>query len=351
MVVGRTAPLICVLLSISLCAVAQKGGAAANPQGGQQGSQGGQSAQGGGSSAGLQGLSFTASQWPYLDLPNPQDPDVSFHNQGRVVVCYRLARGNSATQPFVLEPIDPNDLVYSGFERPCGERSDGPPAGGDLQGKQECKDKRRVDDPRYEYPKDDPHWSPCSEFQKNPPPLRANQILVVGIDISDFGEADPDTRIELTVPNRNQLKIFNLNVTNQQGAALNPAPVRASFPTTSSAGAGGGAAGALGSYVRDDSQGSGPQWVYIGTRAPKGPSSAPIPWTANTLYCAGAIVSDATGVNLYRLRLGKKLESSEGCSGKYRSPSGKGYYWQGSGHAFTTRSHRSKLLIELLTVK
>jgi hypothetical protein len=39
MVVGRTAPLICVLLSISLCAVAQKGGAAANPQGGQQGSQ------------------------------------------------------------------------------------------------------------------------------------------------------------------------------------------------------------------------------------------------------------------------------------------------------------------------
>jgi len=156
---------------------------------------------------------------------------------------------------------------------------------------------------------------------------------VVGIDISDFGEAGPDTSIELTGPNRNQLKIFNLNVTNQQGAALNPAPVRASFPTTSSAGAGGGAAGALGSYVRDDSQGSGPEWVYIGTRAPKGPSSGPIPWTANTLYCAGAIVSDATGVNFYRLRLGKKLESSEGCSGKYRSPSGKEYDWQGSGHA------------------
>jgi hypothetical protein len=303
--------LLCFFVSLTICAFAQKGGGGA--QGGQPGGQGAQAAPSGGANSGLQGLSFTPNQWPYMDLPNPPDPDWSWKNEGRVVVCYRLAKGNSATQPFVLEPIAKDDVPYSAFERPCGEKSEdkGVLAGGDHQGQEECKHKNEGDDA---------HWTPCTEFQKSPPALRANQMLVVGIDISDIGAPGPDTRLEVTGPNQNQLKLFNINVTNQQGSPLNPAPVRASFPLASAAGGGSGSAGALG-IARTDTKGktNGWQWTYMGSRAPGGVrGTTTAAWMPTHNYADGQIVSDATGRDFYRLdyRRPKRLALNEGAMDK-----------------------------------
>jgi hypothetical protein len=300
------------ILHISMAAQQKGGGGAA------QAGQTGQAAQGGAAGgAGLQGLSFTPNQWPYMDLPNPRDPDVSFDHQSRVVVCYRLAKGNSATQPFLLEPIALNDVPYSGFERPCGEKSEGPLAGGDLEGEQQCK---------YKKADDDPHWTPCTEFQNNTPALKANQILVVGIDISDLGEAGPDTGLELTGPNQNQLKLFNINVTNQQGSPLNPAPVRASFPSASAGGGVSGQAPSIGIPKIVDTNGGDSEWTYIGNKAPSG--GGPIPWLRDHAYIKGDIVSDATGTDFYRLNF-KKPPAKNDCPTANLPPGTKKYYCSG----------------------
>jgi hypothetical protein len=258
-----------------------------------------------------------------MDLPDRKDPDFSFGSQGRFVVCYRLARGNSATQPFVLEPVSPDDLPSSGFARPCGDKQDPDSlAGGDREGKRVCRSQLarvRRDTPDNPYPLDPHHWTPCSELQKDPPALKANQILVVGVDISDIGQIGPDTKLELTGPNQNQLKLFNINVTAQQGSALNPAPVRASFPSTAGAGGGSGAAPPLGLSKIVDSNGFGSPWVYIGTHAPNGATRTgdhvPAPWMPDNPYAAGDIVSDATGRDFYRLDF-QKPAADDSCSNR-----------------------------------
>jgi hypothetical protein len=159
--------LACITTAAVTTAMAQKG-TQGGGQGSQQGGQGGQGGQGSQSGQGLPGLSFTFDQWQYLGLPNPSDPDFSFASQGRAVVCYRLAKGNSATQPFVLEPLSPSDLASTGFYRPCGEKSDGQLAGGDLEGDRICKHMKEGSDQ---------HWTPCTELWNNSPSLQANQIL------------------------------------------------------------------------------------------------------------------------------------------------------------------------------
>jgi hypothetical protein len=300
----RALSVLCFVVVALNGAMAQKGGQTGQQSG--QGGQGGgpQSSQGG---QGLPGLSFTPSEWPYMNLPNPRNPDVSFAAEGRIVVCYRLAKGNSVTQPYILQPVDPADLVSTGFYLPCGEKAEGPLAGGDLEGERLCKQQAEHETQ---------HWTPCTELRANAPSLRANQILVVGIDISGLGQAGLNTKLELTGPNLNQLKILNINVTNQQGSALNPAPVRASFPTTSNGGgASGGQAGSYGTYVRADTGGVdvNAKWIYIGARAPRSGAS---PWRANTTYENGQIVSDATGVDFYRFQLSRKARKTKESSGE-----------------------------------
>jgi hypothetical protein len=303
---GRTGLLMCILVSVVICTHAQKGGGGGAGGAGQQAGQGGQTgqaAQGGGSGSGMQGLSFTPSQWPYMGLPNAKDPDFSFKSQGRVVVCYRLAKGNSASQPYTLEPLDPDDIPSSGFELPCGQDSEGETAAGDLEGQRLCKKKEN---------KQTLHWSPCTELQKDSPSLKGNQILVIGVDISDITEAGPDANFEFTGPNRNQIKLFNINVTNQQGSPLNPAPLRASFPGTASSGGGAGAAGSSGRVISENNQ-SEFVWVYLGTHAPGGllgVDPRPLKWLPNHWYNAGDVVSDATGVDFYELRRNKAPRAS-----------------------------------------
>jgi hypothetical protein len=275
--------------SVTSISIAQKSGQAAG-QGGQQGGQGNQGSVG---SAGLQGLSYSPDEWPNLRLPDVKGSNFTFTN-GRRVVCYRLVKGNSGTQPFVLEPISKGEVSGSGFYRPCGDESQGET---DTQGQKSCKQRaisaaKEAKAPnrntRTKLATDPTHWSACSELEDTKEPLLMNQLLVLGIDVSDLGAMGV---------NVNQLKLLNINVTNQQAAALNPSPIRPSFPATSAAGGGGGSAGWLG--APEDTSGKGNFWIPIGTHARAG--EYPQKWEEDHPggYKSGDVVTDASGAHFF----------------------------------------------------
>jgi len=263
----------------------QKGGQAGN-QIGQPGAQGVQGAQGtGAGSPGLQGLSYSPNEWSST-LPSVMSPVWTF-KQGRTVVCYRLAKGNSATQPFVLEPVLPAEIQSTGLYRPCDNKFD---FDDDPEGDRRCAHLKRPSKATGDdWPVED-HWSPCSSLENERDPILANQILVVGIDISDLGSMGL---------NIDQLKLLNINVTNQQGSAINPTPLRATFPATSVAGGGGGLAGSGGGPKGAESK-EEDKWDYTGTVPPNG--ARPQHWTEGHEYHDGDSVSDANGVNFYVYR-------------------------------------------------
>jgi len=196
---------------IGVRVVAQKGGQSA-PSAGAQPSQAGTNNQGA-SSQGLQGFSFAPEEWPLLDLPNVRNPIRTVG--GRTVVCYKLTKANSSSQPFILQRINlPSEVVATGFDRPCGKDGTGET---DPQGRKDC----------IKNPQPDNHWNSCSTLSQTEA-LLMGQELVVGIDVSDLSESGV---------NINQVKLLNINVTTQQSTPLNPSPVRPSFPGTGGAGA------------------------------------------------------------------------------------------------------------------
>jgi len=190
------------------------------------------------------------------------------------VLCYRLAKANSSTQPFVLERLGVNEFAGSGFNRPCGDDTKGEIGETDSQGQKACKQPEVV---RTH------HWNACSILKD---PILMNQVLVVGVEISDLGERGV---------NVDQIKALNVNVTNSQGAALNPSPIRPSFPVTASGGGGGQAAGSPGEM--EDTAGKGNWWTPAGTHAPAG--ADPRPWQPSTDYRDGEVVSDANGSHFF----------------------------------------------------
>ncbi len=245
---------------------------------GQSGSAPGQAAQnsqsgGPSGSQGLQGISYSPADWPYLILPDVKGVAPTW-KEGRTVVCYRVAKANSSTQPFILQPVASNEIESSAFYRPCGDEGSGET---DHEGQSQCKKKAA---------QVSHHWSPCSVLNDRKDPLLMNQILVVAVDISDLGDMGV---------NVDQLKLLNINVTNQQGAALNPSPIRPSFPATNAGGGGGGQAGSVGS-ARDTS-GKGNWWVYVGTQPPGG--GYPRHWRENQDYKKGDVVTDSSGLRFF----------------------------------------------------
>jgi hypothetical protein len=185
-----------------------------------------------------------------------------------------LEKGNSATQPFVLEPIGKGEVAGTGFYRPCGDPLNGET---DSEGQRICKQQEA---------QQTKHWSPCTEVRTLRDPLLMNQILVVGIDISDLGDLGV---------NVDQLKLLNINVTNQQGSAINPSPIRPSFPSTASAGGGSGSGGSPGRA--EDTSGEGSWWTPMGAHPPVG--TFPERWMPDHRYDPGAIVTDASGRQFY----------------------------------------------------
>jgi hypothetical protein len=284
----------CFVCVLSAAAVAQKPSQGAS-QAGQQGGQGSPSAQAGGASgSGLQGLSYSPDEWPNLRLPDVKGPAFTYKN-GRTVLCYRLAPGNSATQPFALVPLTKNEIKGSGFFRPCGDNSEGET---DSIGQKTCrqnvakaeKEKKLEEKLKKQKktmePTDPTHWSPCAELREQKDPLLMNQLLVIGIDVSDVGDLGINT---------DQLKLLNINVTNQQSGPLNPSPIRPSFPATTTSGGGSGQGGSAGGA--SDTSGKGAWWIPLGSKPPNG--SYPQPWQPGTQYEAGAVVSDSKHRRFY----------------------------------------------------
>ena len=154
-------------------ASAQKGNAASSPSP----SSGSTPASGGG---GLQGISFATDSWnqKLTRVPTPGELGIK-KEKDIVVLCYKLITGNSAAQPFILEsfPIQKTGST----------------------------------------PETIPNCTTLTPSQ----PLLMNQVLVIAIDMS----AIPDNTLQ-------RFKILNINITNQQGAPLNPTPIRPGIAAT-----------------------------------------------------------------------------------------------------------------------
>jgi hypothetical protein len=218
-----------------------------------------------------------------LSLPQVKNSTRTF-SHSRTVVCYRLVKGNSNNQPFILEPIGaPDEIKGTGFYRPCGANWD---AEGDREGSKVCNKLRLQKLIPGVAPED--HWSPCSALESERDPILADQILVIGIDLSDVGAIGI---------NMDQLKLLNFNVTNQQGTALNPTPLRATFPSTTSPGGGGGPVGSKGRAGEGGPDEAQDDWEYVGTNPPNG--TYPRPWSPYHPYFDGDLISDAAGANYY----------------------------------------------------
>jgi hypothetical protein len=157
---ARVVPVVAVLVSL----MGRANIALAQAKGGQAGgtAAGGQAV----ATAGLQGLSYSKSQWPKNLSALPTAEKLA-------VLCYELVYTNSAAQPFVLEP-----------------RS------------------------QIKYKFDPTRVVPCTVLDKKHH-LEMDQLLVVAIDA---------TSIDI-----GQLKLLNINAVDQQGISLNPSPVRPSF--------------------------------------------------------------------------------------------------------------------------
>jgi hypothetical protein len=221
---------------------------------------GGTTPSGGG---GLQGISYTRDSWnaklaelpSYKDLGLKKPQDVA---KNVVVLCYRLKPGNSAAQPFILEASRALDRVKSCY-----------------------------------------NVGPSS-------PLLMNQILAIAIDMT----AIPQQTWE-------RFKILNLSIANQQGASLNPTPVRPSLAAATATGTevSSNLAADLTKpivpikptaemetlyYVTWPNQMPGDTIPTVSVNLVYTPVAPALPWQAHTFFPAGSIVisdvPDSTGV-------------------------------------------------------
>jgi len=192
-----------------------------NGQSGQRGQQspGNSAAPSGASSSGLPGLSYELSSWrDHLTLP-------PLPARKRVVACYKLVYGNSSSQPFVLQPVQPSydkktnpanqPDDWRAFYRYCPDKNSA--AATDPQEIGWCKGHPAPPDDGKEH--FDLAWTPCTPLDDKHPP-EMGQTLVVAIDASEVNEE--------------RFKILNFNVTNAQGNPINATPVRPSFTNSGS---------------------------------------------------------------------------------------------------------------------
>jgi hypothetical protein len=251
----------CVILCAPV-ASAQRGGQqgqAANQPGGQPGSQ-----PTGGNASSLQGLSWANKTW---------DDNLGFPQiRKRVVACYTLVYGNSATLPFLLQPAKTTEQLKS-FRVACKVKN-GKPAEDDPEGKKQCAAQTAIDVSKRT-------WCPCAHLTSDQPVLMG-QNLVIGIDVSQV--------------RTDRMKVLNLNVTNQQGNPINPTPVRPSFSNsvTSSTNLAGGPY-----YLAWPNEIPGESNATINVNVVYTPPVPGEKWFPATFYPAGSVVISAGGDGHY----------------------------------------------------
>jgi hypothetical protein len=141
-------------------------------------------------------------------------------------------------------------------------------------------------------------------------PLLMDQILVVAIDTTAIPRETGD-----------RFKLLNLNITNQQGASLNPTPIRPSLAAGTASGAetstlffGGTKELAKSYFITWPNQLPGDTIPTVSVNLVYTPVAPALPWARNTFYPAGSIVipSDPTNTNgHYYLAVNSGISSSE----------------------------------------
>jgi len=183
-------------------------------------------------SGGLQGLSLPRSQWAKYLTQLP-------HDRHLVVLCYRMMYTNSASQPFVLQPT--GNIVYPSHRDsvPCTVL-------------------------------DDKHN------------LQMDQLLVIAIDAQNIALG--------------QLKILNINATDQQGTSINPTPVRPSFGASLSSTS---LPGDQVYFLTWPNRIPGDVIRTISINAVFTPAAPGSPWHPLTFYPAGSVVTDPAKPSQY----------------------------------------------------
>lgn len=259
---------VVLLLSAAPVALGQKPGAGGgSPSQNSAGGSGQQASGPGGSS--LPGLSYTDHDWPYLLKEPPA-------NRSRVVLCYKLKYSNSASQPFILEPIQP---VRAGAKPSmptnCSAVGKGPI--GQIADKEERLQCLKKDEST---PGVQGLWNPCSQVDLTHP-IMMRDLLVIGIDANEIRDND------------RRLRLLNINVTNQQGNPINPTPVRPSFGSSGSTSQNAGNTKIYFLTWPYELPGDVIPTVSVNTIYTPPPPGAP--WRSNTFYPAGSVVTSSYG--------------------------------------------------------
>jgi hypothetical protein len=329
----------------------------------------------GGGGGGLQGISFTRDSWDSELKRIPTPAELGIGKAEVIVLCYKLAVGNSAAQPFILQappmstiylwqpnkeykkgtlviyppPLYNNNHYYraksngwsghdtSIFQTPDGkDRADGTlqwedlgdtawqskhsykkgqviaPAGlaghfylanstaqsGNNQpsfqtGKETLEDNRKLTWTDVGVAGQSQFPTLCANVNPSEP-LLMNQAISVAIDMT-----------AIPVATKDRFKILNLNLTNQQGAPLNPTPIRPGLaaPTATGPAVSGGAVGFSGLdparsqiyYVTWPNQLPGDTIPTITLNLVYTPVASALPWKDHTFYPAGSIVISKSG--------------------------------------------------------
>lgn len=257
---GRILSVGALVVSLAPLAGAQKTGPQGQGQGPGQGGGQGSSA----NTASLQGVSWAHAFWDSeLVLPKIEK---------RCVACYVLVYGNSAAQPFLLQPAPEGDPV---FQQQCRTDGNGNIDETDPAAKSQC------DLALKKSPGQIAFWSPCTKLDADHPILMG-QNLVIAIDTSRTSMLD-------------RVKILNLNITNQQGSPINPTPVRPSFANT-----GTGSLNLAGTYYLTwPNQIPGDTVVTVNVNAIYTPPIPGDPWSPATFYPAGSVITSSSGDGHY----------------------------------------------------
>lgn len=202
-----------------------------------------------------------------------------------VVACYTLNYGNSAVQPFTLQPAT-TTLQRAAFATSCTTDGNGKLTETDPGIIARCELSKKL---QNKDSFDGVKWSPpCADLDANHP-VKMGQTLVIGINVNS---------VLLS-----RMKILNLNVTYQQGNPINPTPVRPSFgssgtsPTTT-----------LGNgpyYLIWPNQIPGDTIATVNVNAIYTPPMPGEAWAPGTFYPAGSVViPNAIDGHYYTAKIG-----------------------------------------------
>ncbi len=205
----------------------------------QKGGGGVQTGGSGQSGGNLPGVSYAKASWSKALTKAPEA------NTNSVILCYELVYTNSAAQPFVLEPRASIVMKSSNTSVACVDPS-----------------------------------------PNNP--LEMDQQTVVAIDAQNVSIS--------------QLKILNINASDQQGQPINPTPLRPSFTTAATATT--NLAGDKVYFLTWPNRLPGDALRTLSVNTLFTPAAIAAPWGANTFYPAGSVVTPrATPTGPYFLTL------------------------------------------------